>query len=259
MKALLHLFVNLYPRWWRERYGDEFHALLEDNGRATVSSAVNVLTGALLMQLRALAEGPLDDLHGMELPAGNCWLLAFSGAVQAAIAAVYLVMQSSSRPFSFHTWGRTVLYLGYLELAAGMSAAAAGLLNPKNHKSWLLVWNGLAFIGLGFIHSALMRYPIRFNTLATLVMLMAVTVGRLALRIARNLRTRELIAEGRIAALAAIPATGFFAVFLALSARWIPMPPGSRTDLLWFGLYFAFSAICMVGAARRAAPAPSKQ
>jgi uncharacterized protein involved in exopolysaccharide biosynthesis len=52
MSRLIHLFAWLYPRSWRERYGAEFSALLEDV-RPDGRTAVNVLTGALAMQVRS--------------------------------------------------------------------------------------------------------------------------------------------------------------------------------------------------------------
>ena len=129
MKRLIYLSAKLYPRWWRDRYGAEFDALIEDDA-ASLSAAVNVLTEALLMQIRTLLEGKplaLGDLASMALLMRNWWMLAFSGILQAAISAVYLVMQSSDRRLTFHAWHSTVTLLGYLELTAGITAAAAGL------------------------------------------------------------------------------------------------------------------------------------
>jgi hypothetical protein len=51
MKRLIRLAAKLYPRNWRDRYGEEFAALLDDihpAGRV----AFDVLTGATLMQIR---------------------------------------------------------------------------------------------------------------------------------------------------------------------------------------------------------------
>ncbi|HWF48414.1 MAG TPA: hypothetical protein VG168_15510 [Bryobacteraceae bacterium] len=249
MKRLIYVFANLYPRWWRDRYGAEFDALIEDEA-ASLGAAVDVLTEALLMQIRTLAEGkplPLDDLGAMGLLMQNWWLLAFSGIVQAAISAIYLLMQSSSGPITFHAWNRTVTLLGYLELTAGITASAAGLVKSKNHKSWLLVLNGIAFMGLGLIHSALMRFPVSFIAVATLVIVMALSIGMLALRIARGLRARELVTRGRATAIMGLASIGFVAPFVALSLRWIRFEPGYHTDLFWLGSYFAFSAVCMLG------------
>ena len=51
MKRLIRFVANIYPRAWRNRYGEEFEALLDDteaNGR----TAFNVLTGAVGMQIQ---------------------------------------------------------------------------------------------------------------------------------------------------------------------------------------------------------------
>jgi len=50
MDRLTKLAANLYPRWWRDRYGDEFTALLED-ARPGLGGTLDVLKGALAMQL----------------------------------------------------------------------------------------------------------------------------------------------------------------------------------------------------------------
>ena len=50
-----------------------------------------------------------------------------------------------------------------------------------------------------------------------------------------------------VAGLAGVASVGFAVAFLALGLRWITVEPGSRSDLLWLGSYFGFSAICMLG------------
>jgi hypothetical protein len=46
MRRLSHFLVSLYPRSWRERYGEEFSALIEDV-RPTRQTVANVMKGAL--------------------------------------------------------------------------------------------------------------------------------------------------------------------------------------------------------------------
>ncbi len=43
--------ARLYPRWWRERYGEEFAALLED-ARPGFGGTLDVARGAMAMQMR---------------------------------------------------------------------------------------------------------------------------------------------------------------------------------------------------------------
>ena len=56
MRRLIRWVANIYPRSWRERYGDEFAALLEDV-RPSARTALNVFTGAIMMQIRTWGFG----------------------------------------------------------------------------------------------------------------------------------------------------------------------------------------------------------
>ena len=51
MKLLIRCAAKLYPRSWRERYGAEFDALLDDIG-SDPRIALDVLTEALGMQVQ---------------------------------------------------------------------------------------------------------------------------------------------------------------------------------------------------------------
>jgi hypothetical protein len=50
MSRLIHLIARLYPRSWRERYGAEYAALL-DEINPTVAAALSVTTGAIGMRM----------------------------------------------------------------------------------------------------------------------------------------------------------------------------------------------------------------
>jgi len=50
MDRLTKFAARLYPRWWRDRYGEEFAALLED-ARPGFRGTLDVLKGAMTMQL----------------------------------------------------------------------------------------------------------------------------------------------------------------------------------------------------------------
>ena len=76
MKRLLRVVVKLYPRKWRDHYGGEFEALLDDtgvNGRVVL----DVLSGALLMQLQQW-----QKIGSAVLIAMSALLLASSWAAQ---------------------------------------------------------------------------------------------------------------------------------------------------------------------------------
>ena len=51
MRNLIRFAAWLYPRRWRERYGVEFDALLDD-ARPGWRELANVLKGALAIQIR---------------------------------------------------------------------------------------------------------------------------------------------------------------------------------------------------------------
>ena len=181
----------------------------------------------------------------------NWWLLASSAVLNAILSVIYLIMQDTDGPLTFHSWSGTVAFLGKLALAAAACTIAAGVLRSANGKCWLLVLNGLALGALGLIQYAFVRYRISFLTVALLVVLMALSVGILELVIARTLLRQRHIVGGWSLALAGVASVAFALAFLALGFRWIKLEPGSHSDLLWLGSYFGFTATCMLWLALR--------
>lgn len=177
----------------------------------------------------------------------NWWLLALCGILDAIISAIYLVMQATDGPLTFHAWNGTVVFLGELALAAGACTIAAGIWRSAKGKSWLLVLNGLSLFALGVIYNWLTHYRISFRTIALLIILMAMSIGVLELITARTLRRQRQVTDGWFLGFAAVASVGFALTFFALGFRWIRIEPGSHLDLLWLGCYFGFSAICMLG------------
>ncbi|MBM3797139.1 MAG: hypothetical protein FJW31_24520 [Acidobacteria bacterium] len=53
IRRLLSLAVYLYPLAWRDRYGDEFNATLEDMPAPRWAAVWNVIQGALTMQAKS--------------------------------------------------------------------------------------------------------------------------------------------------------------------------------------------------------------
>lgn len=181
----------------------------------------------------------------------NWLLLALCGVLDAIISVIYLIMQDTDGPLTFHSWNGTVVFLGKLALAAGACTIAAGILRSTNGKCWLLVLNGLALGALGLIQYGFVRFRISFFTVALLIILMAMSIGILELVIARTLRRQRHVADGWFLALVGVASVGFALAFFALGFRWIKIEPGSHADLFWLGSYFGFSAICMLGLALR--------
>ncbi len=181
----------------------------------------------------------------------NCPLLAVCGVLDAIISVIYLFMQDTDGPLTFHSWNGTVVFLGKLALAAGVCTVVTGILRSTNGKCWLLVLNGLALGALGLIQYGFVRSRISFLTVALLIILMAMSIGILELAIARTQWRQRHVADGWFLALAGVVSVGFALVFLALGFRWIKIEPGSHADLLWLGSYFGFSAVCKLGLALR--------
>lgn len=182
----------------------------------------------------------------------NWWLLALCGVLDAIISVIYLIMYDAGPdgPLNFHGWHVIVAFLNMLALAAGACTIAAGIWRSAKGKSWLLGLNGLAFSAYGLV-PLLWRGPLRFDFLALLLVVMAMTLGVLALAIARNLR--RYVADEWLFALAGAGSVGFALAFLALVNRWIQLErrPFHPSVFLWLCFYFGFSAICMLGLALR--------
>lgn len=206
------------------------------------------------MQIRTWSTGePYDrrEIRIIQMLMQNWWLLGLAGVLEAVISVFYLIMQSSHGPVTFHAWNSTVVFLGKLAFAAGACTTAAGLLRPTGARCWLVVLNGLALSTLGFIPIAFLRFPISFLVIALLIILMALSAGILEIGIARTLLRHQPSARVWALWLTGLISIGFAFVFLALALRWIKMQPGSHTDLLWLGLYFGFTATCMLISAAR--------
>ncbi len=179
----------------------------------------------------------------------NWWLLALCGALDLAISAIFFIMQDANGPLTFHSWNGTVAFLGKLTLAAGVCAIAAGIWRSVSGKCWLLVLNGIALSSLGLIYLFLVHFRISFLTIALLIVLMAMSMGILELVTAGAMRSAGHVTDGGFLGMAGVGSIGFALVFLGLGGRLIEIAQGSHADLLWLGVFFGFSAICMLGLA----------
>lgn len=174
----------------------------------------------------------------------NRWLLALCGLLEAIISVIYLIRLDTG----FHAYS-TVVLVGRLTLAAGVCAVAAGLWGAAKGKSWLLALNGLALGAFGLI-PVLWIGPLGFRLFAFLLVVMAMSIGLLALGAARSVRGH--VTDQWFLGLAGAASLGFALVFIAFVFRWVKLEPGSPAQtLLWLGAYFGFSAICMLGLALR--------
>lgn len=105
--ALTRGLVLAYPRAWRDRYGDEFAAVLEQ--RLTLSSAADVLWGALdawMFEMRAVLRGP----HGADARA-----IAVYVVLMVMVFAILRLLVGPGRLDVGVAWG--IAYgVGYLVL-----------------------------------------------------------------------------------------------------------------------------------------------
>jgi hypothetical protein len=181
----------------------------------------------------------------------NWFFVALCGLLEAILAIVYLVMQGTDGPLSFHAWSGSITFLGELTIAAGGCAIAAGVWRSGSGRCWLLVLKGAALAGLGWIYYALVRFRISILTLMLLVAVTAVSAGILELIIARVFRHQGRTADGWLFGVAGAISIGFTLPMFALGFRLIRLAPGEHLDLLLLGLYFGFSAACSLGLALR--------
>lgn len=69
MKRLLRRLARFYPRWWRERYGREFHTLLEDS-HLKWRDAIDVLLSAIEMKVKSSPTPHIVSLASRDVPGG---------------------------------------------------------------------------------------------------------------------------------------------------------------------------------------------
>ncbi|HEY9140265.1 MAG TPA: hypothetical protein VIN93_05200 [Bryobacteraceae bacterium] len=181
----------------------------------------------------------------------NWWLLALGGVLYAMYSAMNFFMQRSDGSLTLRTTvdvNGTLVHMGELALAAGVCTIAAGTWSFAKGKSWLLVLNGIACSALGVIFTFWANRPIAFRTIALLIVVMAISIGIYELAAARTLRH---VAGKWLLEAAGVVAVGFALAFLAMAFRRLNVHRSPLFDFLWFGSYFGFSAICMLGLALR--------
>jgi uncharacterized membrane protein HdeD (DUF308 family) len=176
----------------------------------------------------------------------NWWLLALCGVLDAVMSVIYF--DHAGR--GFHGL-RDIVFLGRVALAAGACTIAVGLWRSANGKSWLLVLNGVALGALGLILNGIVGFRISFRSIALLIIVTAISIGVFELITGRTLRLQRHLADGWFFGSAGLASLGFALAFFALGFRWIKPRPGSLSELLWLGAYFAFTAICTLGLALR--------
>ena len=177
----------------------------------------------------------------------NWWLLALGGILEAVYAGMNTFMQRPNGSLAFRTsiHPSTAVNMGLFALGAGLCTIAAALLASGRFTKWLLSMNGIACSALGLL-LAFWTGPLRFRTIALLIVTMALSLAFYGLSAVRGLRQHT--PERWFSIVGAAVSAGFALAFFALGFGFIKLPPPSPMfTFLWLGAYFAFSAMCMWG------------
>jgi len=183
----------------------------------------------------------------------NWWLLALCGVLEAIVSIIYLIMYDAGPDgMLFQGWRTEVALLCRLSVAAGVCIIAAGTWRPTNGIPWLVILNGLALSAYGLM-PLLSKAPLGFNFFALLIVVMAMSFGVLALEVTRTGLYQQHRVGKWLLGVAGAASTGFALAFLALAGGWIQLErrPFHPAVFLWLCLFFAFSAVCMLGLALR--------
>ncbi|MGB7761101.1 MAG: hypothetical protein WBL61_14800 [Bryobacteraceae bacterium] len=139
--------------------------------------------------------------------------------------------------------------MGVVALAAGVCAIAACIWNSGKGKPWLLALTGTALGAFALITILWSRSrPLSFRPISLLFVVMALSIGILAL--ATALRLRRHVAGKWLFGAAGAVSVGYAVGFFALGFRWIRLEP-PYAFFVWMASYFGLSAIFMLGIALR--------
>jgi hypothetical protein len=89
---LAHLLTLLYPRLWRERYGAEFEAFLQ-NHQGGLRGSANVVCSALHERIFPTREGPMDQ----NSRSFQCWCIRAPWAI-FGLAPLFLLAMAYVLP-----------------------------------------------------------------------------------------------------------------------------------------------------------------
>ncbi|HVN05377.1 MAG TPA: hypothetical protein VMT86_13215 [Bryobacteraceae bacterium] len=168
-------------------------------------------------------------------------MLALCGILDAACAAMNLLMLNPDAP-------NMVRNMSMLALAAGVCAVVAGLPFSGRGSSWLLALHGLALGTFGLIGvSPLVRGPLSFRALSVLFVLMAGSIALFALRAVQTRRTGT--PDTWFFSVIGVASMGFAISFIAVGFGWIR--PGPQTFWTGMGSYFGVCAVFMLYLALR--------
>lgn len=178
-------------------------------------------------------------------------LLLLSSLFHATFSFMILLIWSPDglRALRAFAHGRSSIeQLGLVALTAGVCTVLAGICNTRNANSWLLVLNGLGCGALGIMVILGATRPITFRSVASVIAVMAVSIGVFEFGAAHKLRRHRV--DEWLSALAGVVSVGFAWMFLGFVFGWVKLEHGPSSQTFhWLGSYFGFSSICMLGLA----------
>lgn len=178
----------------------------------------------------------------------NWWLLVVCAGLLAGIS----VINFGHADTGFHSM-RDVVLAGRLAMTAGVCMIGAAV---WGRSSVLLAASGAALIALGMLLSGVLGSRIGLRAITLLILIAAVTLGLAELDAARTMWRLHRAAGGWLVAAAGIVVICLALPLVAWGFRWVAVAPGTSPEVFWMGLYFGFSAICMLALAVSGAGIP---
>jgi uncharacterized membrane protein HdeD (DUF308 family) len=183
----------------------------------------------------------------MRTLAKTWWLLALCGAFDLLHTAINLLMLNLDSALTLRRFALPgeVWDMGMLALAAGACAMAAGLWSSGRDHSWLLSLHGLALgaFGLICVVSPLVRGPLSFRPVSLLFVVMAASLGALALEAAQTLRSSA--GERWFLRVTGVASVGVAFSFLAAGLGLVRMVP-PHLFWIWMSSHFGLCAMLML-------------
>jgi len=158
--ARARALLRLYPRGWRERYGDEFLELVGETG-LTVSVVVDVILSAFAQRLRSLvamrrseSERLAEFRRGPVVPAGDALLdvICFV-ALAGSVVTLFVMVGAPWPPWNFWLW---LVLCGHTRFG-GLSGGAGKRRADRVGRSFYFFLESLAIIGAVMVAAAWMR------------------------------------------------------------------------------------------------------
>ncbi len=241
MRWLYRLLIRLHPAEFRDRFEEEMLLTFDETVAARESTLLLVKDLSVLLFRRWVVRHVRTS-----------WLLASCAILNGLYSVMNFFMVDPDGGVTLRTgiYSRvTHAHMGQVALAAGVVTVAVGLWTFRDRKAWFLVLNGLSYSVLGLNVYAASSRSVGFQSVAILMGVMGLTIGIYELATARTL-PRHCADKWFFAAVGGVSLV-FAAMFLGLAYGWFTLVSRPFSDFVWFGSYFAFTAICMLRFALR--------